>query len=248
MIFVRNKHTLSFKSLESALLFTLTQFPANLSSHFYFTHFPLSEFMLNLTHTTVIIITTICISLAAWQKPALFNRLIFFAPAIKRGQIDRFVTHGFIHADGWHLFFNMFTLYFFGRVIERLYTDKFGYLGFLAFYLLAIVVASIPDYIKHQNNTQFLSLGASGGVSAVLFVFVLLFPWELIYFFGIIPIPAIVFAILYTAYSLYANKKGGSRINHLAHLTGAAFGILATIIIEPKVILHFLHELLTPRF
>lgn len=204
--------------------------------------------MLNLTHTSVIIIITILVSMAAWQSPTLLNRLTFVAPAIKRGQIDRLITHGFIHADGWHLFFNMFTLYFFGRVIEQLYVSKFGYLGFLCFYLLAIIVSAIPDYFKYKNNVQFASLGASGAVSAVLFVFVLLFPWELIYFFGIIPIPAIVFAILYTAYSVYANNKGNSHINHLAHLTGAAFGVVATIIIEPNVILHFVQALLHPKF
>lgn len=204
--------------------------------------------MIALTHTTVIIIITVIVSVMAWKIPPLLNRLIFSAPAIKRGQIDRFITHGFVHADGWHLFFNMFTLYFFGRVIEQLYISKFGYLGFLGFYLLAIVVSSIADYFKYQNNSQFLSLGASGGVSAVLFVFVLLFPWELIYFFGILPIPAIVFAILYVAYSIYANKKGSGHINHLAHLTGAGFGVLATIIIELKVILHFLQALLHPSF
>lgn len=201
-----------------------------------------------LTHTTLIIIITVLVSLAAWQNKALFNRLIFYPPAVSSGQWDRFVTHGFIHADSMHLLFNMFTLYFFGRAIEGLYRKfAFGY-GFVVFYVLAIVVAMIPSYIKNKNNASYLSLGASGGVSAVLFAFILFAPWEMIYLFAIIPIPAIVFAIAYVAYSIYANKRGGSNINHMAHLWGGAFGVVATIILEPTILLQFFNALLSPRF
>ena len=125
-------------------------------------------------HTTLIIIITVIVSLLAWQNKTLFNRLIFYPPAVNNGQWDRFVTHGFIHADSMHLLFNMFTLYFFGRAIEGLYRSfLFGY-GFVIFYVLAIVVAMIPSYLKNKKNASYLSLGASGGVSAVLFAFILL--------------------------------------------------------------------------
>lgn len=201
-----------------------------------------------MNHTTVILIITVIVSLAAWQIPSLFRRLIFNAPLIQKGQIDRFITHGFVHQDGWHLFFNMFTFFFFGRAVEKLYIHKFGYLGFLLFYIAAIVVSVIPDFIKYKNNPNYATLGASGGVTAVLFVFVLLYPWNLIYFFGILPIPAILFAIIYVAYSIYANKQNNSYVNHLAHLTGAAFGIIATILIEPSVLIHFFYALLHPKF
>lgn len=147
-----------------------------------------------------------------------------------------------------HLFFNMFTLYFFGRVIERFYITQFGSLGFVGFYVLAVVAAIIPTYLKNQHNPHYLSLGASGAVSAVLFSFVLFAPWETLYFFGILPIPAIVFAILYTAYSIYADRRGTGNTNHSAHLFGAAFGVVATVAIEPKLILHFISALLNPSF
>lgn len=204
--------------------------------------------VMTLTHTTVIIIITVIISFLAWQNQKLFNRLIFYPPAIKNRQYDRFVTHGFIHADGMHLLFNMFTLYFFGRVIERFYVGIFGSLGFVGFYALSIAFAMIPSYLNNKNNPRYLSLGASGGVSAVLFAFILFFPWEMIYIFGILPIPAIVFAILYTAYSVYADRRGMSNINHSAHLYGAAFGVVATLAIKPSLILHFLDALFNPRF
>lgn len=202
-----------------------------------------------MTHTLVIIIMTMIVSLLAWQSPAFLNRLVFDPLMVKKGQIDRFITYGFIHAHGWHLFFNMFTLFFFGRAIERLYIAKFGYLGFLGFYVAAIIFSVLPDFIKSGNgHTRTVLLGASGGVSAVLFAFVLLAPWQLIYFFAIIPVPAIVFAILYVAYSIYAYKKGNDNIGHLAHMAGAVFGVVATIAIEPALLLHFIGELLNPKF
>ena len=199
-------------------------------------------------HTTLIIIITVIISLLAWQNKALFNRLIFYPPAIANGQVDRFVTHGFIHADGMHLLFNMFTLYFFGRAIEGLYRQfLFGY-GFVVFYILAIIVAMIPSYLKNKNSASYLSLGASGGVSAVLFAFILIRPWETLYLFAIVPIPAILFAVAYVAYSIYADKRGGSNINHMAHLWGGAFGVIATIVLQPQIVPHFFTALLSPIF
>ena len=201
-----------------------------------------------LNHTTLIIIVTVIISLLAWQNKALFNRLIFYPPAISDGQWDRFVTHGFIHADSMHLLFNMFTLYFFFCSIEGLYDPFLGGYGFIAFYILAIIVAMIPSYLKNKDSASYLSLGASGGVSAVLFAYILLAPWDMIYLFAIVPIPAILFAIAYIAYSIYANNRGGSNINHMAHMWGGAFGVVATIVLEPQILPHFINALLSPSF
>lgn len=203
---------------------------------------------MNINHTTAIIIITVLVSIAAWQSRPLFERLIFWSPAIRRGQIDRFITHGFIHADAMHLLFNMFTLYFFGRIIERFYISKFGSLGFVSFYVLAIIAAIIPTFLKHKNNPNYASLGASGAVSAVLFAFILFAPWQTIYLFAVVPIPAILFAVAYTAYSIYADRRGTGNTNHSAHLYGAIFGVVATLAIEPQLIGHFIAALLNPRF
>lgn len=200
-----------------------------------------------MNHTTLIIIVTVIVSMMAWQNKALLERLIFYPPAVSKGEWYRFVSHGFIHADSMHLLFNMFTLYFFGRIIEQLYNQYLNGFGFIVFYLLGIIAAMIPSYLRHKNDRNYLSLGASGGVSAVLFAFILLAPWETLYLFAIIPIPAIVFAVAYVAYSMHADKKGGSNINHLAHLWGGAFGVLATIVLEPRVVPHFLQALLSPK-
>ena len=201
-----------------------------------------------LNHTTLIIIITVIISLLAWQNKTMFNRFIFYPPAVNNGQWDRFVTHGFIHADSMHLLFNMFTLYFFGRAIEGLYQSfLFGY-GFVVFYVADYHCHDSKSISKIKTVLTDSSLGASGGVSAVLFAFILLAPWETLYLFAVIPIPAILFAVAYVAYSIYADKRGGSNINHMAHMWGGAFGVIATIVLEPQVLPHFIGALLSPGF
>lgn len=195
-------------------------------------------------HTITIILITVMISLIAFSQRAVMDRLIFWPPAIQqKAQYDRFITHGFIHADGMHLLFNMFTLFFFGSIIESFYRQYFYDLGFVLFYLGALIFAILPSYLKHKNDSRWASLGASGAVSAVLFAYILFQPWKLIFVF-FIPVPAIIFAVLYVAYSIWSGKKGNSNINHSAHLWGAAYGVIMTIMIEPKVIPHFFNQLM----
>lgn len=195
-------------------------------------------------HTITIILITVIISLIAFSNRQVMDRLIFWPPAIQqKAQYDRFISHGFIHADGMHLLFNMFTLFFFGSVIESFYRQYLYDLGFVLFYMGALIFAILPSYLKHKNDSHWASLGASGAVSAVLFAYILFQPWKLIFVF-FIPVPAIIFAVLYVGYSIWSGKKGNSNINHSAHLWGAAYGVIMTIIIEPRVIPHFLSQLM----
>lgn len=195
------------------------------------------------SHTLTLIILTCLVSFIAFGNRTVMNRLIMWPPAMRRGQFDRFITYGFVHADGTHLLFNMITLYFFGRAIEAFYRPYLAGMGFILFYLAALVVAMLPSYLRHKNDPNYLSLGASGAVSAVLFAYILFAPWNLIFVF-FIPIPAIVYALLYTAYTVYSARRGQDNINHSAHLWGAGFGVLATIAIEPRLVPRFMQELL----
>lgn len=200
----------------------------------------------NFSHTLAIIIITCVVSVMAFNNSVVMNRLLMWPPAVRRGQFDRFITYGFVHAQdgGVHLLFNMITLYFFGRAIEHFYRFYFAGMGFILFYLAALVVSILPSYIKHRNDARYMSLGASGAVSAILFAYVLFAPWNLIFVF-FIPVPAIVYAVLYTAYTLYAARYGQDNINHSAHLYGAAFGVVATIAIKPVLLSEFVHKLTT---
>lgn len=204
-------------------------------------------FGFEINHTISLIIITVIVSMLAFNQQRIMNRLVFWGPAVSRGQFDRFITYGFVHADGFHLLFNMITLFFFGSFIEQFYRQYAFDMGFALFYLGGLIVSILPSYIKHKNDVNWLSLGASGAVSAILFAFILFRPWNLIFVF-FIPVPAIIFAILYVGYSVWANRRGQSGINHSAHLWGAAYGVICTIILQPALIPHFLNQLLHPSF
>lgn len=147
------------------------------------------------------------------------------------------ISSGFLHSGLAHLFVNMFTLYFFGRIMER----ALGPAYFIGLYFSGLIVSSIPSLIKYKDDPNYATLGASGAVGAVLFAFIFIFPLEPIYIFFIpIPIPAIIIGALYLAYSMYASKQERGRINHEAHTAGAVWGILYMIIFVPKSVDRFL--------
>lgn len=198
--------------------------------------------------TLVLIAITVLVSWQAWQRPRLLDRLILWPPAVDRQrQYDRLVTHGFIHADWQHLLFNMITLFFFGRFAEQLVTRMIGPLGFVLFYLSAIVIAILPSYLRHRQDARYRSLGASGAVSAVLFAFILFNPWGLIFVF-FLPVPAILYGVFYVGYSFWMDRQGNDNINHSAHLSGAIYGVLFMLLMEPRIGAHFLRALANPSF
>lgn len=197
--------------------------------------------------TYALIAITCVVSWVAFNNRKLADRLILWPPAIdKHKQYDRLVTYGFIHADFMHLLFNMITLFFFGPQIERL-MGQVGVWVYPLFYVSALVVSILPTYLKNQHNPNYLSLGASGAVSAILFAYILVRPWSIIGVF-FIPMPAILFAVLYVGYSIWMDRRGGDRINHSAHLAGAAYGVLFMLVMEPRVLGHFLRQLQQPSF
>ena len=111
----------------------------------------------------------------------------------------------------------------------------------------ALVVSILPSYLRNQGNPNYFSLGASGAVSAVLFAFILIQPWSLIFVF-FIPAPAILYAVFYVGYSIWMDRRGGDRINHSAHLAGAAFGVMFMLAMEPRLVHVFTEQLLNPSF
>ncbi len=84
-------------------------------------------------------------------------------------------------------------------------------------------------------------------MSAVLFAFILVQPWSLIFVF-VVPVPAVLYGVVYIGYSIWMDKRGGDNINHSAHLWGAGYGVLFTLMMEPRVAWSFLERLLSPSF
>jgi membrane associated rhomboid family serine protease len=176
-------------------------------------------------------------------------------PVVKRDRsFYRFILAGFLHAGLIHLVFNMITLYSFGPIIEEVFVyifgNKYGPVSYFVFYLLAIIISDIPYYFKHQNDKQDRhSLGASGAVSAVIFIAILFYPTSKLAFF-FIPMPAFVFGILYLIYTSYETLRDtpmAAGINHSAHLWGAIFGIFTAIVLVPGVVPHFTEAVLNWR-
>ena len=196
--------------------------------------------------TLVIVAVTVLVSWRAFNDHKLLDRLILWPPAVKRRkQYDRLLGYGFVHADWMHLLFNMITLWSFGTAVERAFSQMITPAGYVLFYLSAIVVSILPTYISHRRDPNYRSLGASGGVSAVLFSFILFDPWSTLIIFPIpLPIPAFLFAVLYVGYSIWMDRRGGGNVNHSAHLWGAAYGVLFTVLLEPRILGHFVQTLL----
>lgn len=198
--------------------------------------------------TLAIIVVTCIVSWQGFSRPQLINQLILWPPAISRqGEYWRLASCGLIHADLAHLAFNMITLYFFGGVMEHFYGRVGGPLAFAGFYLGGLVVSSLPSWWRHRDDAGYRSLGASGAVSAVLFAFILLDPWSVILVF-FLPMPAILFAVVYLGWTIYMDRQRRDRIDHLAHLSGAIYGIVVTLLSDPRVVQIFLHRLARPSF
>lgn len=197
--------------------------------------------------TYILIAVTVLVSMYAFNQPEVMRRFILNPYLAKtRNEYYRFLTSGFLHKDHVHLIFNMITLYFFGRIIEMVFEAIFGSLGsvyFIALYLLAIIVSDIPSYFKHRHNPAYSSLGASGGVAAIVFAFILFLPLEKINLYLFIPIPGFILGGLYLIYSYYQGRRAADHINHDAHLYGALFGLIFCAILYPPSIQNFIDQL-----
>jgi membrane associated rhomboid family serine protease len=202
-----------------------------------------------MSYTLIIIAITAIVSIMAFSNEELYNRLILWPRRMDSpGEYYRLLTSGFIHADWMHLLFNMYALFMFGRFVEDMYILMgLGSSFFLLLYLAGIVAASLPSYVKNRNNSYYRSLGASGGVSAIIFSSVYFSPWSTIYIL-IIPVPAILAAIGYVAYSAYMSRRGGDNVNHDAHLWGAVFGFVFTLLFSPDHGSIFIQNLMHPTF
>lgn len=181
-----------------------------------------------------IIIITAVISFAAPMGSANFEKYKFSVGAIlNRKEYIRLLSSGFLHADIMHLVFNMLTLYFFGPVVIQ----GFGNLGFLIIYFGSILLGNMFSLFVNQRQPWYSAIGASGGVSGILFASIALIPHLEIYMFFIpIGIPGYIFGLVYFSYSVYMmlNPNHNDNIGHAAHLGGAFFGLIYAVANQPQ--------------
>lgn len=205
---------------------------------------------MSLDPSTLIVLITVGISIWAFQDRRILSNLILSPYAVvHQKQWYRLITHAFIHADWMHLLFNMIALWSFGKAVI-VYLEAISpvaNLHFFVLYFVGIVIASIHDLVKQKDNLQFLSLGASGAVSAIIFTAIFFNPWSTILIF-FIPCPAILFGVAYILYSSYMGRREGERVNHNVHLYGALFGLIYPLLVNPKSLQIFLYNLSHPHF
>ncbi len=200
--------------------------------------------------TLFFVLVTVLVSAWAFQNQSIFEKCKFNASYIyHKKELYRMLSHSLIHADWAHLAFNMIGLYSFGDFVETFFSmhfsDGLGKIYYVLLYLSGIVVASLSTLYKHKDHEWYNSVGASGGVSAVVFAAIFLNPMLGVNLFLIpIDIPGFIFAIAYLAYSHYMSRRGGDNINHDAHLYGAVYGFLFPLILEPRLINMFINSLM----
>ena len=183
--------------------------------------------------TIVIIAANVLVSFKGFNDTSFFDRYKFNIAAIKSGQKERTVTSGFLHVDLSHLFFNMFTLYFFADVVIQ----WFGPGKFIGIYFVSLIAGSLLAIFFHKNEPQYSAVGASGAVTGVLYAAILLQPdMQLGIMFIPIPVPAYIIGIGYLLYSIYGMRSRLGNIGHTAHFGGAIGGFAMTLIFMPNLI------------
>lgn len=196
--------------------------------------------------TYIIIGFTAILSIVGFSNHDTLLRLSYIPFRIdKEKEWYRFISHAFVHNDVGHLLFNMLTLFFFGREVERLFTSS---TEFILFYLSAVLLAVLPSYNKHKNNEEYVAVGASGAVAAVMFVLVLYAPWEIIYLKFFIPLYYILFAVGYLLYCTYQSRHAKDNVAHDVHLWGSLYGLAYTLLIHPESWSIFIEKIKHPPF
>ncbi len=181
--------------------------------------------------TIIIIAANVIISLKGFNDFSFFEKYKFNIAGIRRGEQLRMVTSGFLHVDWAHLFFNMFTLFFFANVV----ISSVGVIKFVLIYLASLIVGNLLSFFFHKDEYHYSAVGASGAVTGVLYSAILFYPdmgLGLI-FIPSASIPAWIFGILYLLYSIYGMKSRLGNIGHDAHFGGAIAGYVLTIAFAP---------------
>ncbi len=201
--------------------------------------------------TIIIIIVTVAISFAAFNNANIFQKgLMNPYMVIHKHQYYRMISSGFLHGSYVHLGFNMFTFYFFGNVVEQVFGQIMGsqsVIVYILFYISAIIVSDLPVAIKNRNNPGYNSLGASGAVSAMVFASILYYPLNDICLYAVLCIPGFILGTLYVIYSYYQGKNMSDNINHEAHLYGAIYGVIFSLILYPGAGPVFIEQILSYR-
>ena len=179
---------------------------------------------------TTLVLLNILVSVWVWSRygsPAVDNPAGAYMLLPWEPRLSQFFTYQFLHANWDHLLLNMLFLWVFGQSLE----DRFGPIGYLAFYLAGGVMAGV-GYAAFRDHPV---LGASGAIAAVTGAYLALFPLSrvtlaffFVYFFEVSSMFVIGLAI---ATDLFYQFSGSSGVANLAHLSGYAFGFAVGMVL-----------------
>jgi len=140
------------------------------------------------------------------------------------------LTYAFLHGSVWHLFLNMFVLWMFGMPVEAVWGRRL----FIFYYLICVVGAAIVQLLVVSSGVQAgaPSLGASGGVFAILMAFGMLYPNQtVVLLFPPIPMKAKYFVVLIGIVQLMMGLSvSQTGVAYFAHLAGMVFGLLFIVV------------------
>jgi membrane associated rhomboid family serine protease len=201
----------------------------------------MEQFLIMSPVATAIFVITIGITLLAFSNDRVYSELTLHPYSVARGEkVWTVITSGLIHRDWSHLLFNMLSYYFFAFQLESI----IGHWQFALLYIASLILSDLPTIGKHKEDYWYRSLGASGAISAVVFSYILFNPMSRMIIFPLpIPIPAILYGVLYLVYCAYASRQSNDSINHDAHFFGALSGIMITILLYHEVIPLFIRQL-----
>ena len=213
-------------------------------------------FMSNVPTATknIIIINVLVMIMTSLNGDFMYENFALFYPTSPFFHIWQPVTHMFMHGGFWHLFFNMYTLYFFGRVLE----ERWGAKKFLVFYFVtglgAALVHTGVEWLQMQTWMSQVAegslvaqqkihilkmtptVGASGAIYGVLMGFAMLYPDALMsLIFPPVTLKAKWFVLIFGGIELLTGVTGvGGGIAHFAHLGGLIFGYLLILYWKKK--------------
>jgi membrane associated rhomboid family serine protease len=147
------------------------------------------------------------------------NQYLALTPrlAVQHFQVWQFATYMFMHANFWHLFFNLLMLYFLGTMIEGVW----GPTRFMRYYLVCGIGGGVLHALLQYNASV---VGASGAVFGLYFAAAMLFPDEYLYIYFLIPVKVKYFVIGLTVLQLANGLAGPSGVAYFAHLGGMLAG------------------------
>lgn len=194
----------------------------------------------------LLIINLIVFAATLINREAMIMNFALFYPSSQDFHWWQVITHMFMHGGFWHIFFNMYTLFIFGSVIERVIgSRKFLILYFVCglgavalhlgveavqahSYMAAIADGSSRAIQQYQALKFTPTLGASGAIYGLLIAYAMLFPTaRLTLIFPPVSLSAKTWVIIFAVIEMATGVTGlADGVAHFAHLGGMLFGYL----------------------